>query len=583
MFSGFFPTFLKEKKTPGMVFLMLVLLSGVQAFGNIEADNFTLHQPGAFNYTGTYQLREIDPELTGKNVILASLCRSLTYIEGQPQNDYRSNIGHNCFVGRDVKFSDGFDGDTGLSQHSTAIGAILSGYDPNAYHKETGKFHYEGAAPDATVNAYEFWRFVKDYVFGAKEFEADILTMSIGEVFEDWWTRGIEHLAEDKGLIVVASIGNGDDVFDPVLYPGAGGNVIGVGVIDSVVSDDVSRGLEEFTLPRREHTSYGPTGDGRSKPDIVAPGNCLVPDANNTTGYQISGDWSSFSAPVVAGTVGLLVQKARIEADLNAAVSRDGGNCVIKAILMNSATKLPFWHKGAVSKADDHEVSLDYLQGAGALNAWSAYEHLTAGRGPVGEVEQRGWDNNIIEKNVDLENIYRIEIADVESKFITATLVWNRHFADMYPFEALYEDDTDLRLEIWAVGADDSDKGYLVDYSDSISNNVEHVYCAVDPNYTSYEIVVALGDSEDSSRLKSVERYGLAWNVSVGGEQESMLSLWCDLNGDGKVNGLDFETMADNFGKISEIADIYPTGDINTDGIVNIDDASILIEYLSSK
>ena len=29
--------------------------------------------------------------------------------------------------------------------------------------------------------------------------------------------------------------------------------------------------------------------------------------------------------------------------------------------------------------------------------------------------------------------------------------------------------------------------------------------------------------------------------------------------------------------------DIYPTGDINTDGIVNIDDARILIEYLSSK
>ncbi len=586
MFFGFLSAHLNKKKRFSRLLFASVLFWAVPVWGGevISVNNTeqTPFQPAALNYTGTYQLREANPELTGKGVTIASVCRSLTYIEGQPQDDYQLNMQHKCFSGRDVNFADGLDSDIGLSEHSTAIGAILVGRDPTAYHPEAGRFNDEGAAPKETVIAYEFWRFVNSNVFGGDEFEADILTMSVGEVFEDWWTRGIERLAEKKGLIVVAGIGNGDDVFDPVLYPAAGGNVIGVGVIDSVRCEELSRRLGEFWLPRPEHSSYGPTGDGRSKPDIVAPGNCLVPDANSVTGYDISGAWSSFSTPVVAGTVGLLVQKAMSDPNLNLAVSREGGNCVMKAILMNSATKLPYWHKGAIAKEDDHEVSLDYIQGAGALNALAAYEHLAAGRGQMGTVQETGWDNNVIEKNADVENVYSIEIPEPEDKFITATLVWNRHFEDVYPFAHLYEADSDLRLELWAVDPNTFAKDYLVDYSDSVSDNVEHIYRPVDANYTSYEIVVTSGVA-DPNEVNGVERYALAWKVSTADEQRATMILECDLNGDGEVNTFDFEIVANNLGTRPAETIGYLSGDVNTDGLVDIKDARILIRSLSSK
>ena len=538
-------------------------------------------QPAAFNYTGTYSLRESDPNLTGKGVAIAAVCRSLTYLDGQPQNDYRLNTEHKCFLDSNVSFVDGLSLKPGISEHSTAIGAILVGHDPNASHPQVGTFQYEGAVPEAQLDVYEFWRFLVNYVFGPKELKADILTMSVGTAFEDWWTRGIERIAQTKGLIVVAGVGNGGDVFDPILYPAAGSNVIGVGVIDSVTGSDLSKSLSEFSLPHAEHSSAGPTLDGRCKPDIVAPGNCLVPDANSTTRYDITGNWSSFATPVVAGTVGLLVQKAKSEPDLNLAISAQGGNCVMKAILMNSATKLPYWHKGSADKSDDHYASLDYIQGAGMLNAQGAYEQLIAGQGQTANVQPIGWDNNVIEKSENAQNMYHIEMPEAKDKIITATLVWNMHYEDEYPFKALTEADNDLRLELWAVDTNDPNGGYLIDYSDSISDNVEHIHCHADPNYSSYEIMVTFSDAADPNDTDTAQRYGLAWKTNDVDKTKSI--YWYDLNGDGKVDTLDTAVLLENLNKTVESEEGYLLGDINMDGVIDIKDVVILMNHLTPK
>ena len=79
--------------------------------------------------------------------------------------------------------------------------------------------------------------------------DADIVTASIGSPLEDWWTRGIESMAEHHGLIVVTGIGNGLNANDPLLYPAAGANVIGVGVIDSVNVEDPVINLTNFSSP----------------------------------------------------------------------------------------------------------------------------------------------------------------------------------------------------------------------------------------------------------------------------------------------------------------------------------------------
>ena len=95
---------------------------------------------------------------------------------------------------------------------------------------------------------------------------------------------------------------------------------------------------------------------------------------------------SSFSVPVLAGTIGLLVQKAREDPPLSPPVSPEGGNCVIKAIVLNSATKLPYWNKGLLRMDDDRVAPLDFIQGAGMINAVGAYNQLIAGLNKPGEV-----------------------------------------------------------------------------------------------------------------------------------------------------------------------------------------------------
>lgn len=543
-----------------------------------QIDN--LLQPQALNYTGIHALREMDPNLMGSGVKFAIVCRSITYVDGEPQNDYRPSIENDCFADKQLIFYDQGDPPAGISPHSTAICSILLGEDPNAFNPRLGQFHYQGVAPEAQADVYEFWHFLTNNIFPGSPPEADVVTASIGNQFQDWWTRGFESLAERYGLIVVAGVGNGSAVHDPLLYPGAGANIIGVGVVDSVSTENLATNLAHFSLAHPEHSSISPTADGRCKPDIVAPGNCLAADDNEPNSYEPTGNWSSFSTPIVAGTIGLLVQRAKEEPSLSLAVSPEGGNCVIKAILLNSARKLPYWHKGMLTKDDDHFAPLDHIQGAGMLNAVGAYEHLTAGPAKPSDVPTTGWDNNLLEKNASAENIYRINITDPTDKVITATLTWNKHYNNTYPFEPTADKDANLRLELWAVDAENPNNDRVLDYSDSSADNLEHIYCRVDANYSNYEIVVSYGDVDEQN--ETAQRYGLAWNVSE--TENSNNIFWYDLNADGIVGEPDFKILLDNLlinsGKSPEG---YLFGDINTDGEIDVNDVEIILKHKDLK
>jgi hypothetical protein len=541
----------------------------------------TIFQPKALNHTGIYALREIDENLTGSGVKFAVISRSITYIDNEPQNDYRPSFGHNCFKGKSFSFHDQVIPLPTTSPHSTSICSILFGEDPGASSPELGPFYYQGVVPQASADIYEFWHFLINNVFHHIPPDADIITASIGSPFADWWTRGIESMAEHHGLIVVAGIGNGLDANDPLLYPAAAANVIGVGVIDSVNVEDPAIYLTNFSLAYPEHSSLGPTVDRRCKPDIVAPGNCLAADVNSASSYKSTGDWSSFSTPIVAGTIGLLVQKAKQDAALSAAVSTEGGNCVMKAILMNSANKLPYWHKGRLTKDDDHQVPLDYIQGAGMLDAVGAYRNLTAGQNKPGYVSTTGWDLSELDESRSPQVVYRMTLTNAADKYITVTLVWNRHYEREYPFEAIPEADADLRLELWAIDEDNPNNAYLLDYSDSEVDNVEHIYFRVDANYTDYEIVVSYGDTDLQNQTAGAQFYGLAWSVSDAVDGNDI--LWYDLNADSIVDEADFTVVLDNWINSIKSPDSYLYGDINSDGVFDANDVGIFLNNINRK
>jgi len=534
-------------------------------------------QPLALNHAGLVALRQAEPALTGADIRLAVVCRSITYVNDQPQNDYRPNIAHDCLQDARLTFYDRGNLPPGISPHATAICSILFGRDPQASNPQLGQFLYEGAVPAAEADIYEFWHFIINNVYPQSPPNADVVSASMGIEFEVWWTRGMEALAEHHGLIVVAGIGNGTNAHDPPLYPAAGANVIGVGVVDSVNAQDLATKLANFSLAYPQHSTYGPTGSGRCKPDIVAPGNCMVADPNDPNRYEPSGNWSSFSTPIVAGTIGLLVQKARQHPELSAAVPAIGGNCLIKAIILNSATKLPFWHKGRLNTDDDHTAPLDHIQGAGMINALAAYRQLVAGPAGPGNAASTAWDNNTLQRSTNPQNVYGVTLAEPAGKFITATAVWNMHYGSIYPFEPLPEKNSDLRLELWAVDPNNPDSNYLLDYSDSGIDNVEHIYCRADPNYTYYELVMLINDTDNEGQDDPAQQYALAW--SAGDAQNTDDILWYDLNADGIVDTVDFTVLVYNLLASREATDTYVFGDLNTDGTIDINDVEILLNH----
>ncbi len=536
-------------------------------------------QPQGLNYAGVSELKKLLPKLTGAGVKMGLVSRSITYVDGEPQNDYRPAINHNCFKGLKYFFNDQQNKPAGVSSHSTAICSILFGRDANAFNEKLGDFRYEGLVPEAEAGIYEFWSFLVNNVFPCKAPDANVLTADIGYQFEAWWTRGIEALAQKYGLTVVMGIGNGSNSSDPVLFPGAGGNVIGVGVVKSVESNDVNTGLSQFSLVYPEYSSKGLTSDGRCKPDIVAPGNCLAAAADEPNNYQPTGDWSSFATPVVAGTAALLIESAMDDANLNNALSSDGGNCVIKSVLLNSATKLPYWHKGLLAKEDDQDVPLDFMQGAGMLNAAGANRQLTAGQYSPGDCPITGWDLNKLGNPKIPANSYKIQITEPLGKMISATIAWNKQFSFVYPFEHRNELDADLRLELWAVDLNDPNRDYMLDASDSRNDNLEHIYTLGDANFSDYEIVVLFSTEHEINQPESAI-YAIAWNVTQQPQRND--SLWLDLSADGVVNDVDINVLVNNMTASMGEADHYLFGDIDSDGMIDVNDLDVMKSYIES-
>jgi hypothetical protein len=307
----------------------------------------------------------------------------------------------------------------------------------------------------------------------------------------------------------------------------------------------------------------------------------MAADVNGPDSYEPTGNWSSFSTPTVAGVVGLLVQKARQEPGLSLALSRIGGNSLMKAILMNSATKLPYWHKGRLEKDDDHEAPLDYVQGAGMLDAVGAYMQLTAGPNKPGDVCPIAWDLNYLEKRERVENVYQIALPQPADKIITITAAWNRHYTRSLPFVPIRAKDTNLRLELWAVDKEDPNNDYLLDYSDSCVDNVEHIYCRADANYTNYEIVLSMGDADDPNYIGTIQHYGLAWNIADAPESEPI--FWYDLNADGVVDDSDLATLINYWIAKVQTPGSYFLGDINTNGAFDVNDVEAFLQYKDTR
>lgn len=139
---------------------------------------------------------------------------------------------------------------------------------------------------------------------------ADLVTSSLGyNIFEDGTGYGKNELdgktsvvakaakiAVEKGMVVVVGAGNeGRDSPTTILTPADVEEVISVGAVNE---------FGEITT----FSSNGPTADGRIKPDICAMGARVLTVSNFSDSTFTFSSGTSFSAPLVAGGIALLLE-----------------------------------------------------------------------------------------------------------------------------------------------------------------------------------------------------------------------------------------------------------------------------------
>ena len=101
------------------------------------------------------------------------------------------------------------------------------------------------------------------------------------------------NMAARKGILVIAAGGNEGETFEPNLLPPSDA--------DSVLS--VTAVNDNGYIA--EYSSHGPLPDFRRKPDVCAPGTCIVANGN---GYYEVAEGTSFSAPLLTGFAACLLE-----------------------------------------------------------------------------------------------------------------------------------------------------------------------------------------------------------------------------------------------------------------------------------
>ena len=197
--------------------------------------------------------------------------------------------------------------------HGTHIAGIIGGSGASS----SGR--YQGVAPGCNVislkvldqrgNGYasdvlEGLRWIREH---GEEYGVRIINISVGSFHKRGMSensalvRGVDAVW-DAGFVVVVAAGNNGPGSHTITTPGISRKVITVGCSDDDKEVDVAGNR------MIDYSGRGPTGACICKPDIVAPGSCIVSCGARQGGYRIKSG-TSMSTPIVSGAIALLLER----------------------------------------------------------------------------------------------------------------------------------------------------------------------------------------------------------------------------------------------------------------------------------
>jgi len=198
----------------------------------------------------------------------------------------------------------------------------------------------------------------------------------------DPWARNVDKLVSANDLSIIFSAGNyrgsGEDNccgltannggYKSMTSPATAKNIIAVGAIDK---------LDQMT----SFSSWGPTTDGRLKPDVVAVGKDVLSTyypVQSLPLYYLKLDGTSMSAPAVSGAVALLIERFQ-----SPPLGITPKPALLKSILLNTAIDL-------------ENIGPDFKTGYGKIDVLRAIEIIDQGNYLTNTIANLGVNNQTI-------------------------------------------------------------------------------------------------------------------------------------------------------------------------------------------
>lgn len=252
--------------------------------------------------------------------------------------------------------------------------------------------HFVGTAPDAdywllrTEVDDEEYLYETDLWVVATEIAdsagADIISSSLGYYFSDdddpqftYQNMNGQHfrssraatMAAEKGIVVCVAAGNeGNSYWHYIDTPADADSILCIGGVDADGNHST-------------FSSYGPTSDGRIKPEVcaLATGARVCRMDNTGRGDQTTtSNGTSFATPIAAGTI---------------------------ASLMSALPEVnPAEIRRAVLETASQSSNPDNTLGYGILNGWAAYKYLESLPTDVKDTKQLKWKNHVFVNNGQL-------------------------------------------------------------------------------------------------------------------------------------------------------------------------------------